>query len=693
MAFFQALSWHPGEDEIHRLTKVPPSDNPTVPMLTQGLARRITINPTIALGTTDKEGRVWCTVWGGDAPIAQQVARGGVIGVRAIVDASFDPVVEALYGGQTDGEVVQQDLNNAKMVSGLSIHLEDRDRVKLFGRMVAGCLNAEEDLQVESSSAQQASTVTDTPAGKMGNAQLVFHVTQALGNCPKYINKKSIKSYATAKPKLLSKSPLLSPEAVSHIHSADIIFVASRGPEDMDCNHRGGPPGFVRVQQPAKDSSTSSVLVWPEYSGNNLYQTLGNIVSNPQIGLVIPNFQTGTVLYVTGTAEVLVRRDASAVISKTNLAVRLTVTAARFVSDGLGFRGTPCSDNKDSSSSNPVVNREITDGMSPYNPRVRYLTTELADPTIMANSSAQEIEATLIQKQKITPTIMKYRFRLSSPALSVSSSKSTEEGQPLWQPGQYIALDFSSELDLGYSHMRDDDPTALNDDFIRTFTVSAPYVPPRSDSAQPEVEVTVRTVGTVTRWLSFQNERVGMGHVTVKGFAGDFRFENLPLLEGISSKKKNVFIAAGIGITPLLGQLPPLQVLGNSTDQNVGESLILLWTLQIRDINLASYVLNSATFPATLKTNTQLFVTGTSNFTEDSEEMKTMLKLESDAKETGVQIHRRRMGKEDLISLDNKKAREAYEVANWYLCTAPAMRKNIQDWLDGRPIIFENFDY
>ena len=54
--------------------------------------------------------------------------------------------------------------------------------------------------------------------------------------------------------------------------------------------------------------------------------------------------------------------------------------------------------------------------------------------------------------------------------------------------------------------------------------------------------------------------------------------------------------------------------------------------------------------------------------------------------DTGVNIQRRRVTKGDLTAWTS-------EVDDWYLCTAPAMRKQVQDWMPGTVINFENFDY
>lgn len=700
MAFYQALPWHEGEEKIHKLTKVPPSDNPTHPMLSSFLAKRVSTSPTIALGTTDDQDRVWCTLWGDHESIGQQVAR-GVLALHAQVDASFDPVVQALFGGKDAGQDVRLDPETGNMVSGLSIKLEDRDRVKLFGRMWAGNLRADDPI---SEVTEQVPIESNDQVGKTGSVQLVLHITQSLGNCPKYLNKKTIRSYPKARPRLAFESALLNEEAVAHVHAADLFFIASRGPEDMDCNYRGGPPGFVRVQQHTDTPQPrSSVLVWPEYSGNNLYQTLGNIMHDPKVGIVIPNLTNGNVLYLSGHAEILVDRAASTVIQKSKLAVRLTVTAARFVRDGLTFRGEPCANNKDTSSSHPTSTRTITDGQSPYNPRVRYLIPELPslsrnpnETNLSSNPTAPPpdeyrrstptneptLTATLTKKTKLTPTITKYRFTLHS-----SSPTSFDPPMsPLWQPGQYIALDFSEELYMGYTHMNDNEPTSLNDDFIRTFTIASIYAPPRA-GADPEFEIVARNVGAVTRWLSYQNDRSGMTTVGVRGFGGTFRFENVAAASSEGkprTPKKNVFIAAGIGITPLLGQVSA------SSDDGASDDLIVLWTVNVADIGLALDVVKSA--PAGMRRDMRLFVTGTDTQAEGNENMKALCELEEQASSRSekFRVERRRLTKEDLTALESNAE---IEVENWYLCTAPSMRKQVQEWLDGRTVIFENFDY
>ena len=77
-----------------------------------------------------------------------------------------------------------------------------------------------------------------------------------------------------------------------------MMFVAtSDGFGVCDCTFRAGPPGFVRVLDECK-------LVWPEYRGNGVLASAGNITENPHVGLLFPGFIEGRPdLYVNGLAD------------------------------------------------------------------------------------------------------------------------------------------------------------------------------------------------------------------------------------------------------------------------------------------------------------------------------------------------------------------------------------------------------
>lgn len=81
------------------------------------------------------------------------------------------------------------------------------------------------------------------------------------------------------------------------VEGSDFFFLATANAAGTpDCSFRGGEPGFVRVLDP-------KTLVFPDYPGNGLFQSLGNVVENPQIGMLFIDFEQGQRLRINGDAE------------------------------------------------------------------------------------------------------------------------------------------------------------------------------------------------------------------------------------------------------------------------------------------------------------------------------------------------------------------------------------------------------
>lgn len=177
------MDWSEGEKEMHRkmLGGRLDFDNPTVSALSQQLALMLQRGHLFAIGTVDKQGHVWTSIWGGQTGITSPLG-GNIMGVRTMVDGRYDPVVEALVGGNEDGEVVREE-QPGRMVGGLSLHLETRKRVKLFGRMIAGCQSkadvAEEDVQATEGVKEADGTREEGVAAKL--VQVVVHIEQSMG--------------------------------------------------------------------------------------------------------------------------------------------------------------------------------------------------------------------------------------------------------------------------------------------------------------------------------------------------------------------------------------------------------------------------------------------------------------------------------------------------------------------------------
>lgn len=67
------------------------------------------------------------------------------------------------------------------------------------------------------------------------------------------------------------------------IEEARFFFIASTYQDFVDCSIRSGDPGFVKITGPSE-------IEYPEYDGNNMYRTLGNIARNPNVGLLFLRF-------------------------------------------------------------------------------------------------------------------------------------------------------------------------------------------------------------------------------------------------------------------------------------------------------------------------------------------------------------------------------------------------------------------
>lgn len=84
------------------------------------------------------------------------------------------------------------------------------------------------------------------------------------------------------------------------IGAQGFFFLATADAEGRpDCSFKGGPPGFARVVSP-------DLLVFPDYDGNGMFKSLGNIRANPHVGLLfIALGEAPRRLRVNGRAEVV----------------------------------------------------------------------------------------------------------------------------------------------------------------------------------------------------------------------------------------------------------------------------------------------------------------------------------------------------------------------------------------------------
>ena len=138
--------------------------------------------------------------------------------------------------------------------------------------------------------------------------QITIDVDQSYGNCPQYIHKRDFDfDENLLKTQLIptfESSTKITEDAKKQISESDTFFIASRTKAfsndprtGIDASHRGGMPGFVLVE--------GNTLVFPDFSGNKFFNTIGNIEDDGRVGLVFPDFETGDALFISGKAKVL----------------------------------------------------------------------------------------------------------------------------------------------------------------------------------------------------------------------------------------------------------------------------------------------------------------------------------------------------------------------------------------------------
>lgn len=123
-------------------------------------------------------------------------------------------------------------------------------------------------------------------------------VRQVYANCPKYIQQRRIERTESVESGPVRVSEALDDAQQMLIVSADTFFVATRSAGgEADASHRGGNSGFVAVLGERS-------LRWPDYVGNAMMMTLGNLQEDPSAGLLFVDWKNGTTLQVSGRAEV-----------------------------------------------------------------------------------------------------------------------------------------------------------------------------------------------------------------------------------------------------------------------------------------------------------------------------------------------------------------------------------------------------
>jgi predicted pyridoxine 5'-phosphate oxidase superfamily flavin-nucleotide-binding protein len=207
--------------------------------------------------TRTPDGGVWASLLAGPPGFTRGIDAGHLL--LATRPAAGDPLARALAHGPAPLGI-------------LALEAATRTRVRVNG------------------------TATQTEDG------IAVEVREAFGNCTKYIG-------ARVPVELLAggmvdasrrSSERLDAEQAELVRGADTAFVASvHGERGADASHRGGRPGFLEVADDGRR------VVLPDYSGNRMFQTLGNLTVDPRIGMLIVDWETGRTLQLSGIAEII----------------------------------------------------------------------------------------------------------------------------------------------------------------------------------------------------------------------------------------------------------------------------------------------------------------------------------------------------------------------------------------------------
>ena len=114
--------------------------------------------------------------------------------------------------------------------------------------------------------------------------------------------------------------PTLNDSDRAFIETRPMFFLATADSAGRpDCSYKGGQPGFVRVLN-------AQTLEFPDYDGNGMFRSLGNLVLNHAVGLLFIDFASPRRLRINGHAQVLYTPDVLAGFHGAQLIVRVSVS-------------------------------------------------------------------------------------------------------------------------------------------------------------------------------------------------------------------------------------------------------------------------------------------------------------------------------------------------------------------------------
>lgn len=259
--------FHPGEIEVQQRAGVEDLARLTATVIRPDIPRLaeefVLEQPMAVVSSVGEDGKAWASLLTGE-PGFMQVEDERTLRVET---------------GVTVGDPLRENLRDGAPIGLLAIDLMTRRRMKVKGTI---------------------RLLSD------GSFRLKTERVYVL--CPKYIQTRSWEFLEdgnrppsgppSGEPSGARRTGVLSKDQRRKISEADTFFVASFHPQTgADASHRGGFPGFVRV--------VDDTLIWPDYAGNRMFNTLGNVTANPNAGLLFVDFERGDTLQLAGEAAVI----------------------------------------------------------------------------------------------------------------------------------------------------------------------------------------------------------------------------------------------------------------------------------------------------------------------------------------------------------------------------------------------------
>lgn len=325
-------------------------------------------------------------------------------------------------------------------------------------------------------------------------AEILFNVLEYSPNCPKYINRRQLLPMG---PNALPIVPnakraertSLNEEDMEMIRFMDTLFIGTHNPGGgADVNHRGGKPGFVRVLD-------SNKIIWPEYRGNGMYFSSGNLECNKEAGVTMIDFENGDILQMSGFA--IVDWEHTGELDGATRTITFTIRDVVRIHGATDYRW------------------ELLD-YSPYNP----------SPFGQEGGSDNAlfpVDATLAKIVEESPLVKTFRWVVPR--------------NIAFLPGQYATFEFGRVPESGeLSH-------------IRTWTLSESSNSIKGDNTL-DISVKRKEGGLLSNWLH-DHAQVGL-KVKLHGVQGEmtpivFDTNNAPV-----APSAILLISAGIGLTPSL---------------------------------------------------------------------------------------------------------------------------------------------